>query len=101
MALLVAADLARYANGMLYIKRTQWELFLRGYYFSDVAFEMEKKKMMLGSSNKRQECYVIRIGYFGMDSPRKFDDQVLDASPPRLASLGMTQLQFHRSTEHS
>jgi len=57
--------------------------------------------MMLGSSNKRQECYVIRIGYFGMDSPRKFDDQVLDASPPRLASLGMTQLQFHRSTEHS
>ena len=23
----------------------------------------------------------------------------LDASPPRLASLGMTQLQFHRSTE--
>ena len=25
MALLVAADLARYTNGMLYIKRTQWE----------------------------------------------------------------------------
>ena len=99
MALLVAADLARYANGMLYIKRTQWELFLRGYYFSDVAFEMEKKKMMLGSSNKRQAFYVIRIGYIGMDSPRKFDDQGLDASPPRLASLGMTQLQFHRSTE--
>jgi len=99
MALLVAADLARYTNGMLYIKRTQWELFLRGYYFSDVAFEMEKKKMMLGRSNKRQEFYVIRIGYIGMDSPRKFDDQGLDASPPRLASLGMTQLQFHRSTE--
>ena len=34
-----------------------------------------------------------------MDSPRKFDDQGLDVSPPRLASLGMTQLQFHRSTE--
>ena len=99
MALLVAADLARYTNGMLYIKRTQWELFLRGYYFSDVVFEMEKKKMMLGSSNKRQAFYVIRIGYIGMDSPRKFDDQGLDASPPRLASLGMTQLQFHRSTE--
>ena len=77
MALLVAADLARYTNGMLYIKRKQWELFLRGYYFSDVAFEMEKKKMMLGRSNKRQEFYVIRIGYIGMDSPRKFDDQGL------------------------
>ena len=25
IALLVAADLARYTNGMLYIKRTQWE----------------------------------------------------------------------------
>ncbi len=55
--------------------------------------------MMLGRSNKRQEFYVIRIGYIGMDSPRKFDDQGLYASPPRLASLGMTQLQFHRSTE--
>jgi len=31
--------------------------------------------MMLGRSNKRQEFYVIRIGYIGMDSPRKFDDQ--------------------------
>jgi hypothetical protein len=62
---------------MLYIKRTQWESFLSGYYFSDVAFEMEKKKMVLGSSNKRQEFYVIRIGYIGigMDSPRKFEDQ--------------------------
>ena len=57
-ALLVAANLARYTNGMLYIKRTQWELFLRGYYFSDVAFEMEKKKMMLGSSNKRQASLI-------------------------------------------
>ena len=37
--------------------------------------------MMLGRSNKRQEFYVIRIGYIGMDSPRKFDDQGLDASP--------------------
>ncbi len=33
--------------------------------------------MMLGRSNKRQEFYVIRIGYIGMDSPRKFDDQGL------------------------
>ena len=49
--------------------------------------------MMLGRSNKRQEFYVIRIGYIGMDSPRKFDDQGLDASPPtpRLASLWMKQ----------
>jgi len=58
-------DLARYTNGMLYIKRTRGK-----YYFSDVAFEMEKKKMMLGSSNKSQEFYVIRIGYIGMESPR-------------------------------
>jgi hypothetical protein len=82
-ALLVAADLARYTNGKLYIKRKQWELFLSGYYFLDVAFEMDTKKMALGSSNQRKEFYVIRIGYTGMImSPVRTPLRILLPSPP-------------------
>jgi hypothetical protein len=45
-ALLVAADLARYVNGVLTIKIKQWESFLHGYYFSDSLVEhaIEEKK---------------------------------------------------------
>ena len=87
VALLVAADLARYVNGVLTIKIKQWESFLRGYLFPDSlvehAIEVEKKKMSL-DGNSLQEFYVIRFGIIGKDSPLRFEDQDLD---PHLSDL--------------
>ena len=104
MALLVAADLARYVNGVLTIKIKQWESFLHGYYFSDSlvehhAIEVENKKMSLDGNSRQAALYVIQFGIIGKDSPRRFEDQDLDSLPPRLTSLGLTQFRFNRSTE--
>jgi len=101
VALLVAADLARYVNGVLTIKIKQWESFLHGYYFSDSlvehAIEVEKKKMSL-DGNSRQALYVIQFGIIGKDSTRRFEDQDLDSLPHRSTEsmvLQMVSELFH------
>ena len=80
--LLVAADLARYVNGVLTIKIKQRESFLlRGYRFSgslvEHAIGVEKQKMSLDGNN-RQAFYFIRFGIIGKDGPLRFEDQDLE-----------------------
>ena len=57
VALLVAADLAKYVNGVLTIKLFQWENFLQGHHFSDLltehAIEVVDKKMSLYGTIRR------------------------------------------------
>ena len=104
VALLVAADLARYVNGVLTIKIKQWESFLRGYRFSgslvEHAIGVEKKKMSL-DGNSRQAFYVIRFGIIGKDSPLRLEDQDLGYRflTSQTYALGLTRFQFNRSTE--
>ena len=101
VALLVAADLAKYVNGVLTIKLFQWESFLRGHHFSDSlvedAIEVVDKRMSLFGTVRRFNA--IRIGIKSMHSPLRFEEQDLDSFPPRLTSLGLTQFKFARLTE--
>ena len=66
MALLVAADLAKYVNGVLTIKLFQWENFLQGHHFSDLltehAIEVVDKRMSLYGTirNKEIQCHSNR-----------------------------------------
>jgi len=59
VALLVAADLAKYVNGVLTIKLFQWENFLhlQGHHFSDLltehAIEVVDKRMSLYGTIRR------------------------------------------------
>ena len=89
MALLVAADLAKYVNGLLTIKLFQWENFLQGHHFSDLltehAIEVVHKKMSLNGTIRRFSA--IQIGIKSMYSSLRFEDQDLDSSPPDLHHL--------------
>jgi hypothetical protein len=84
VALLVAADLAKYVNGVLTIKLFQWETFLQGHHFSDLltekAIEVVDKRMSLFGTVRRFNA--IGIGIKSMHSPLRFEEQDLDSFPP-------------------